>query len=139
MQKTCANSWCHAAFAVTSDDLAFYDKVSPVFGGKKESIPPPTLCPECRQQRRLAFRNMRHLYRNTCRLSGVPVITNVSPDKPFPVYVREVWLGDGWDAQAYATPIDANTPFLKQIGRLYRSVPRWSNYIEKAHEKLSKI
>jgi hypothetical protein len=41
---------CQISFDITPDDLAFYDKVSPVFNGKKELIPPPTLCPECREK-----------------------------------------------------------------------------------------
>jgi len=101
-----------------------------VIAGKKELIPPPSLCPECRQQRRLAFRNLRHLYRNTCGLTNVPMIANVSPDKPFPVYSREAWLGDGWDAGTYARDIP-DGPFLPEIGALFRSVPRWGNYIER--------
>lgn len=130
MQKTCRNPWCRQPFEVTNEDLAFYEKVSPIFAGKKELIPPPTLCPECRQQRRLAFRNLRNLYRNTCRLTGVPLISNVSPDKELPVYTREAWLGDKWNAQDFASAINSREPFLDQVTSLYHAVPQWANYIE---------
>lgn len=73
---------------------------------------------------------MRHLYRNTCGLTGASVITNVSPDKPFPVYAREAWLGDGWEAQQYAIPVDESKPFMQQVSTLFQSAPRWGNYIE---------
>lgn len=53
-------------FIVTDRDLEFYDKVSPIFAGKKYLIPSPTLCPEERQKRRLCFRNERNLYQRKC-------------------------------------------------------------------------
>ena len=131
MQQTCVNPWCKQNFEVTDDDLAFYEEVSPIFAGKKEMIPPPTRCPDCRQQRRLAFRNIRHLYQNTCGLTGAPLITNVSPDKPFPVYKREAWHGDGWDAQDFALDLPTSGSPLSAVRKLYETVPRWGNYIEK--------
>jgi hypothetical protein len=60
---------CSASFNITDADLAFYDKISPTFAGKKYSIPTPALCPDCRQQRRLAFGNERKLYRRKCNLT----------------------------------------------------------------------
>ena len=63
MQKTCKNTWCKQPFEITDSDLQFYEEISPVYAGKKELIPSPTLCPECRMQRRLAWRNERFLYR----------------------------------------------------------------------------
>jgi hypothetical protein len=74
---------CQSTFEVTDDDLAFYDKVSPIFplgvnpvfsgegegsGVRKYAIPSPTFCPDCRQQRRLSFRNERKLYKRKCDL-----------------------------------------------------------------------
>jgi hypothetical protein len=44
MEKSCKN--CQQAFEITDEDLKFYEKVSPVFGGKKYLIPEPSLCPE---------------------------------------------------------------------------------------------
>jgi len=65
---------CSAKFDITDRDLEFYKKVSPKFPSPQPSplgerefivyeIPTPTLCPECRQQRRLSFRNERKLYK----------------------------------------------------------------------------
>jgi len=64
MQKTCKK--CSTHFEITSSDLEFYKKISPKFDGKVFEIPTPTLCPECRQQRRLSFRNERNLYKRDC-------------------------------------------------------------------------
>mgnify|MGYP003437587717 FL=1 len=49
-KKTCALSG--KEFVVTDRDLRFYDEMSPIFSGKKYSIPSPKLCPEERQKRR---------------------------------------------------------------------------------------
>jgi hypothetical protein len=65
---------CQSSFEITDKDLELYDKISPSFpspdslvsGLKKIQIPSPTLCPDCRQQRRLSFRNERNLYRRKC-------------------------------------------------------------------------
>lgn len=91
-EKSCKS--CGVSFVVTDRDLEFYDKVSPVFAGRKESIPTPTLCPDCRQRRRLAFRNERKLYRRKCDLTGKDIVSVYSPDKPYKVYGQSVWWGD---------------------------------------------
>ena len=44
--KQCQN--CKKDFIIEPDDFGFYEKIK---------IPPPTFCPECRMQRRLAWRN----------------------------------------------------------------------------------
>ena len=65
--KTCRISG--QPFPITQKDLAFYDKESPVINDIKYVIPTPTLCPEERQRRRLAFRNERKLYKRPSDLS----------------------------------------------------------------------
>ena len=62
--KTCAISG--QEFPIYKSDRDFYDKISPVFDGKRFQIPTPTLCPEERQRRRLLFRNERKLYKRKC-------------------------------------------------------------------------
>jgi hypothetical protein len=54
---------CNSSFEITDKDLEFYDKISPTFNGEKFEIPAPTLCSDCRQQRRIVWRNERKLYR----------------------------------------------------------------------------
>ena len=54
---------CNISFDITDKDLEFYDKISPVFNSEKFQIPTPTFCPDCRQQRRILWRNERKLYR----------------------------------------------------------------------------
>ena len=131
MQKTCTQ--CRQSFEITPDDLAFYEKVSPVFAGKKELIPPPTLCPDCRQQRRLAFRNERSLYHRKCDLTGRQIISMYTTGSPQKVYDQDAFWGDQWDPLAYGRSFDFSRPFFGQFHELFLKVPRIS-LINKDHE-----
>ena len=55
--KSCQN--CQKDFTIEPDDFAFYEKMK---------VPAPTFCPECRLQRRLAWRNEKSFYERTCGL-----------------------------------------------------------------------
>ncbi len=122
MQRTCRQ--CRQNFEISESDLAFYEKVSPIFSGKKELIPPPTLCPDCRVQRRLAWRNDRTFYQRTCDLTGKPMISIYPAGTPFPVYQSTAWYGDGWDPMDYGRPFDPTRPFLDQWQELALAVPK---------------
>ncbi len=122
MQQACRQ--CQSAFEITQDDLAFYDKVSPVFNGKKELIPPPTLCPDCRLQRRLAFRNEFKLHRSTCGLCKKSMISSFPSDSRFPVYCNDCWWSDSLDPFAYGRDFDFSRPFLEQFQELLNAVPK---------------
>ncbi len=124
MKTICANLWCKAAFEVSEDDLAFYDRISPVIAGKKHAIPPPLICADCRQQRRLAFRNERHLYKQTCNLCKSSIISIYSSDKGYTVYCPRCWWSDAWDALSYGRPFDFQRPFFPQFQELFRVVPK---------------
>ena len=122
MQLACRT--CHSGFEVTDADLAFYDKVSPVFAGKKELIPPPTLCPECRSRRRMAFRNERRLYSDHCALCGEETVSVYTPRRPFNVLCQSCWWGDAWDPLAFGLAYDLRRPFREQFQALQARVPR---------------
>ena len=124
MQRTCRQ--CQQQFKITPDDLAFYENISPVFRGKKELIPPPLLCPLCRSQRRLSFRNERHLYKRKSDRTGKQLISIHAPGTPFPVYEPEEWYADSWDAMRYGVAIDFHLPFFEQFHALQKNVPRLS-------------
>ncbi len=125
MQQTCASPWCSQTFQITDDDLAFLEKVSPEFNGKKELIPPPTLCPECRMQRRICWRNERHLYHRTCTATGKTIISNYSPEKEFPVYEKTHWFSDQWNPLEYGRNMDFSKTFFENFRALQRVVPRF--------------
>ncbi len=124
MQKVCANSWCKQSFKITEEDLALCIKVSPTIAHTQYPFPPPTLCPDCRVQRRLAFRNERVLYHRNCDLTGKQVISVYSPDKPFTVFDQEAWWSDGWDPLSYGQDVDFSQSFFTQLSTLMHIVPR---------------
>ena len=120
--KTCTQ--CGSSFKITQDDLNFLDKVSPVFDGKKEALPPPSQCPDCRQQRRLSWRNERYMYKRTCDATGHDIVSMYPPDSPFKIYKQDIWWGDSWNALEYGREFDFNRPFFEQFRELQLQVPR---------------
>lgn len=122
MQKSC--SQCSATFEITQEDLAFIEKLSPEFGGKKELIPPPTLCPDCRLQRRMAQINQLNLYQRKCDLTGASIISNHHPSSPYTVYRQDLWHSDKWDPLQYGRDFDFSRPFFEQFQELSLAVPR---------------
>jgi len=126
--KTCKQ--CSKQFQVTDEDLVFLDKISPTFDGKTFGIPAPTLCPHCRWQRRIAWRNEYALYKAKCALTGKDIVTNHHPSSPFPIYYVKDWQGDGWDAKQYGQDFDPNRPFFEQISELIKKVPRQSIFTD---------
>ncbi len=122
MRKSCRQ--CQNSFEIVEDDLKFYEKVSPVFNGKKYLIPPPTLCPDCRFQRRAARRNERHLYKRKCSFSGQDIVALYPENAIFPVYSQKIWWGDKWSPQNYGMDFDFNRPFFEQFSDLQNRVPR---------------
>ncbi len=114
-ERNCQN--CHQEFVIEPEDFDFYTKID---------VPPPTFCPECREIRRIAFRNERALYRRKCDLCGETVVSRVSPDKPYPMYCKECWWSDRWDPLSYAAEYDFSRPFFEQFSGLLNKVPHIS-------------
>lgn len=114
---------CVSVFPITDKDMGFYEKVSPSFGGKKYRIPPPTLCPDCRQQRRLAFRNERKLYKRKCDATGKEIVSMYSPNKPYTVYHQDHWWSDAWDPMDYGREFDFEKSAFEQFGELRTNTP----------------
>lgn len=121
MSRTCLQ--CSSAFELTKEDLAFYEQVSPVFGGKKEMIPVPILCPACRLQRRLLFRNDLCLYHRKSDLTGKAMISIYSQEKPYKVYDQDEWWSDRWDELAFGRPFDFSRTLADQLQELCLAVP----------------
>lgn len=105
---------CGFTFDITDEDNASY---------KKFDVPPPTHCPQCREQRRLSWRNESHLYRNKCARTGKEIISYISPDKPIKVYDFDLWMSDKWDARDYGMGFDFNRPFFEQFRKLLEKTP----------------
>src|SRR3989344_8366692 len=126
MKKDCAS--CGLDFEITDEDLAHIEKLTPIVGGTQLPIPPPTHCPECRQQRRYACRNDRNYYPNTCTICGKSLISSYSKDKPFGVLCDACFWSDAWDPLSYGMDVDFGRPFFDQFARLRETVPRLAIY-----------
>ena len=110
--KVCQN--CHNEFTIEPDDFAFYEKIK---------VPPPTWCPDCRLQRRLAFRNERALYKRPCDSCGKNTITMYDVGGGIVNYCGECWWSDKWDALSYGKEYNFSKPFFVQFSELIRKVP----------------
>jgi len=115
--RNCKN--CNQKFTIEPDDFGFYEKIN---------VPAPTWCPECRIQRRLAFRNERSLYKNKCGLCGKNTLSIHSPGGPFVDYCVGCWYSDAWDPMEYGRDYDFSRPFFEQYHELYKAVPQQALY-----------
>lgn len=113
--KTCQN--CQKDFTIEPEDFNFYEKIK---------VPPPTFCPECRFQRRMSWRNEKYLYKRNCDLCKKSIISIYPDEAIFPVYCKECWYSDKWDAMSYGRDYDFNKPFFEQWKELSLVVPRIS-------------
>ncbi len=112
--KNCQN--CAQSFQIKSEDFDFYTKLN---------VPSPTFCPDCRLQRRLAWRNERSLYKRKCDAPGHEemIIMMYPPELKLPVYDQKYWWSDEWDAMDHHKEYDFSKPFFSQFKELLYSVP----------------
>ena len=115
---------CNISFEITDKDIEFYDNVSPKFDWEKYSVPTPTLCSDCRQQRRLSWRNENSLYKRKCDLTKKSVVSIYTPDKNFITYNQDDWWSDKWSPFDYWVDFDFNKTFFEQFKELQEKVPR---------------
>lgn len=119
MNKNCKH--CKQQFQITDDDLKFYAKIN---------VPTPTWCPTCREMRRMAWCNEGTLYQHTCGLTGQPIISEISPENPRPVYSVKAWWSDAWDPLDYGKEFDFSRLFFDQLHELELKVPHLCVQIE---------
>ena len=124
--KTKVCTGCNSSFEITDKDMEFYDKVSPKFNGEKFQVPSPSLCPACRSQRRLAYRNDRSLYKSTCALTKKSIISMYNPDNNFIVWEQKEWWKDNWDALDYGKEFDFGKTFFEQFFDLKKQIPHFN-------------
>ena len=110
--KNCQN--CQNKFSVEPEDLAFYEKIG---------VPAPSFCPECRMQRRLAFRNDRKLYKRKCDFSGKEIFAMFPPEAKIKVYDSKILYSNEWDIGKYARDYDFNRSFFEQFHQLRKEIP----------------
>ena len=120
--KSCKH--CNASFSISDKDLEFYNKLAVNIAENIFPIPLPSLCPECRSQRRLTFRNERKFYKRPCDATQRDIISIYSPDKIQKVYHYSSWWSDTFDAREYGRQFDFSRPFFIQIQELFDVVPK---------------
>ena len=113
--KKCSK--CKHNFTLDKDDFIFYERME---------VPVPELCPTCRQQQRMLFRNFKTLYKRPSDKSGDMIISMYNTDVPFPVWDIAQWWADDWDATSFAIDLDLSIPFIEQLKNLSNSVPRFA-------------
>lgn len=79
-RKTC--STCQKDFLVLDQEQEFL---------RKKEIPLPVDCPKCRQDKRLAMRNERNLYKRKCDKCGNAMISTYSEESPYVVYCQKCY------------------------------------------------
>lgn len=113
MEKTsCQN--CKKDFIIEQDDFSFYEKIK---------VPPPTFCPDCRRQRRLAWFNLVNLFHRDCDLCGEQFISMYPKEVPYIVYCPKCWWSDKWDWKDYGIEYDFSRNFFEQFNKQMRKIP----------------
>lgn len=112
MTKTCKA--CGQNFTLEAEDFEFL---------KKFEVPSPTHCPDCRAQRRTAFRNDWNIYGRKCDLCGKNIISIFSQDKPFKVFCQDCYYGDKWDTLESGMDFDFSKTFFEQMNVLIKKTP----------------
>lgn len=128
MKPSCEQ--CHQIFEVSPEQSALLNKLAPVFAGRRFTIPHPRLCPPCRKQRRLLFRNDLCLYERGSDLSKKRIISIYPEGTPFPVFENSEWWSDSWDPLDYGSAYYDDRPFFDQFLELRNRVPRVNLYVD---------
>jgi hypothetical protein len=98
--------------------------VKDLWNGKiKYLIPDPTLCPDCRQQRRLSFMNERNLYKNTCFSCWDNIVSRFNTECWLTIFCSKCWLSDKRNMLEKWKDMDFSKPFFQQIEELIRETP----------------
>lgn len=113
--RVCQN--CKNPFQIDASDFGFYEKIK---------VPLPTFCPECRRQRRNAWRNTFSLYSRKCDSCAKSIVSLYVPNSGIVVYCNKCWWSDKWDAKSYGADYDFSKPFFAQLRELVGKVPHMS-------------
>lgn len=112
-QHTCKH--CANEFTIFENDQEFYARIS---------APLPMICPQCRFQRRLAYRNERTLYPDQCDQCKKNILSLYAPSDNFIVFCADCWWKDSWDSTNYGQAINWERSLLDQYNEIRHRVPR---------------
>jgi hypothetical protein len=123
--RTCQS--CKQDFVIAPEDFTFYEKIK---------VPPPTQCPDCRRNRRLAWLKGLKLYKHICDLCGKEHISMYPTDTPYTVYCQDCWWSDKWNPEDYGRDFDFNRPFFEQFDEHMKTVPLMGLAVSQETSKL---
>ena len=88
-------------------------------------VPPPTLCPSCRNRRRLSYANYSNIYKRKCDAPGHDhiMIAIIPPIMPWVAYDYEAYYGDAWDPFSYGISASASEPFFGEFYKVLKNIP----------------
>src|SRR3989344_2822268 len=113
-RRLCQN--CGQDFTIEAEDFNFYEKIK---------VPPPTFCHECRNQRRMSWRNERSLHKIDCKAPGhtEKIISMYRDAENYNIVDNEFWWSDEWDPISFGQEYDFSKPFFEQYSELLKRVP----------------
>ncbi len=108
---------CKKEFKIENEDIILL---------KMFRSPAPTLCPNCRQRRRLSFVNYSNIYKRKCDFPGhnEVMISQTAPIMPWVNYDHETYYSDLWDPFFYGKDIREDISFFQQFMHLEKEVPQ---------------
>ncbi|MCC6323993.1 hypothetical protein IT400_04350 [Candidatus Nomurabacteria bacterium] len=112
MHRICTR--CNIEFKITESDNNFYQKIS---------VPPPTMCPNCRCARRMVHRNERNLFKRKCDITGKDIISIYRADCPYTICDKDYYFSDAFDPFAYGVVYDPSKKFFEQFYEFAKKVP----------------
>lgn len=113
MEKICNH--CGVKFEVTEKEKSLYEITKTV---------PKDLCFICQFKLHCAFWIFGKFRKTTSTLSGKSIITVIPESARCPIYEKDEWWGDSWDALSYGVDYDESRPFFEQMKELQAKIPR---------------
>ena len=112
---------CASSFLIESGDIELL---------KKLRVPPPTLCPRCRMQRRMSYRaNLKPVfYKKLCAAPGhtEQVITFYDEENQVPVCDDAYYMSDAYDGALFGQELDSSKSFFPQFHAFANKIPHQS-------------
>ena len=109
-------------FPIFQSDVDLLEKISPVIGGEKFSLPLPTLSPESRLRRMMMFRNERTLYKRKCSKTQKAIVVLYPEEYEGKVYSPDERWSDNRDPLSFAKEY-IPWRFYSDLKDLFREAP----------------
>lgn len=123
---------CSQEFTESTGEKELREKIAPTIAGKRYNLPEPDLCPLCREQNRIAFRNERKLYKRECSICKKEIISVYSPDKDRKVACSKCFWSDSNNALSVGSKYEPSRSFFDQFSELLHNAPLLALFVKNA-------